>query len=79
MEIALDLALITMIHVYIQKYMQKILSRSKKIKPTVPDTRFSSVSSVTQLCPTLYNPMNRSTADLPVHHKLLESIQTHVR
>ena len=31
METALDLALITMIHVYIQKYMQKILSRSKKI------------------------------------------------
>ena len=27
-----------------------------------------SVSSVAQLCPTLCNPMNHSTPDLPVHH-----------
>ena len=38
-----------------------------------------SVSSVTQLCPTLYDPMNRSTPGLPVHHQLLEftRFQTH--
>ena len=35
-------------------------------------------SSVTQLCSTLCNPMNCSTPGLPVHHKLLEFIQTHV-
>ena len=35
-------------------------------------------SSVTQLCPTLCNSMNRSTPGLPVHHQLLESSQTHV-
>ena len=35
-------------------------------------------SSVTQLCPTLCNPMNRSMPGLPVHHQLLESTQTHV-
>ena len=29
-------------------------------------------SSVAQLCPTLCNPMNRSTPGLPVHHQLLE-------
>ena len=42
--------------------------------------RFSSVqfSSVTHLCPTLCNPMNRSTPGLPVHHQLPESTQTHV-
>ena len=34
-------------------------------------------SSVTQPCPTLCNPMNRSTPHLPVHHQLLESTQTH--
>ena len=33
-------------------------------------------SSVAQLCPTLCDPMNRSTPGLPVHH--LESTQTHV-
>ena len=35
-------------------------------------------SSVTQPCPTLCNPMNRSTPGLPVHHQLLEFTQTHV-
>ena len=35
-------------------------------------------SSITQLCPTLCDPMNRSTPGLPVHHQLLEFIQTHV-
>ena len=35
-------------------------------------------SSVAQSCPTLCNPMNRSTPGLPVHHQLLESTQTNV-
>ena len=35
-------------------------------------------SSVAQSCLTLCNPMNRSTPGLPVHHQLLEFIQTHV-
>ena len=35
-------------------------------------------SSVAQSCPTLCDPMNCSTPGLPVHHKLLESTQTHV-
>ena len=40
--------------------------------------QFSSVSSVAQSCPTLCDPMNRSTPGLPVHHQLLEFTQTHV-
>ena len=41
---------------------------------------FSSVqfSSVTQSCPTLCDPMNRSTPGLPVHHQLPEFTQTHM-
>ena len=35
-------------------------------------------SSVTQSCPTLCHPMNRSTPGLPVHHQLLEFTQTYV-
>ena len=35
-------------------------------------------SSVAQSCLTLCDPMNRSTPGLSVHHKLLESTQTHV-
>ena len=34
-------------------------------------------SSVTQLCPTLCNPMDCSMPGLPVHHPLLEFTQTH--
>ena len=34
--------------------------------------------SVTQLCPTLCDPMNCIMPGLPVHHQLLESTQTHV-
>ena len=40
--------------------------------------QFKVFSSVTQLCPTLCNPMNHSTPGLPVHHQLSEVTQTHV-
>ena len=36
-----------------------------------------SFSSVAQSCPTLCNPMNRSTPGLPVHHQLPEFTQAH--
>ena len=35
-------------------------------------------SSVAQSCLTLWDPMNRSTPGLPVHHHLLEFTQTHI-
>ena len=35
-------------------------------------------SSVAQSCPTLCDPMNRSTPGLPVHHQLPEFTQIHV-
>ena len=38
----------------------------------------SSVSSVTQSCLTLCDPMNRSTPGLPIHHQLPEFTQTHI-
>ena len=34
--------------------------------------------SVAQSCPTLCDPMDYSTPDLPVHHQLLEFAQTHI-
>ena len=41
---------------------------------------FSSVqfSSVAELCPTLCDPMNRSTPGLPVHHQLPEFTETSI-
>ena len=46
----------------------------------IPIECFSSVqfSSVAQSCPTLCDAMNCSTPGLPVHHKLLDFMQTHV-
>ena len=38
----------------------------------------SQFSSVAQWCPNLCNPMDCSTADFPVHHRLPELAQTHV-
>ena len=47
--------------------------------PHRPDTaNRSEIRSVAQLCPTLCDPMNRSTPGLPVHHQLPEFTQTHV-
>ena len=36
------------------------------------------IRSVTQLCPTLCDPMNHSTPGLPVHHQLPEFTMTHI-
>ena len=51
-----------------------------RAKGTINQIFLSSVqfSSVTQLCPTLCDPMNRSTPGLPVQHQLLEFTQIHV-
>ena len=42
--------------------------------PTSTDCQFQ-FNSVSQSCPTPWDPMNRSTPGLPVHHQLLESTQ----
>ena len=34
--------------------------------------------SVSQLCPTLFNPMNCSISGLPIHHQLPEFTQIHI-
>ena len=46
-----------------------------KLKPDLKDS--ISIISITRLCPILWDPMNCSTPDLPVHHQLPESTQTH--
>jgi len=41
-------------------------------------SRPDQIRSVAQSCPTLCDPMNRSTPGLPVHHQLPEFTETHV-
>ena len=53
----------------------KLNIQKTKIWHPVPSVQFSSVA---QSCPTLCDPMNRSTPGFPVHHQLPESTQTHV-
>ena len=48
---------------------------SAEMTIVIPSVQFS---SVTQLCPTLCDPMDCSTPGFPVHHQLLEPTQTHV-
>ena len=47
-------------------------------KKTKQPPRAHQFSSVAQSCPTLCDPMNRSTPGLPVHHQLLKFTQTQV-
>ena len=48
------------------------------LKDKLRHSKMFQFSSVAQSCPTLCDPMNRSTPGLSVHHQLLEFIQTHV-
>ena len=38
----------------------------------------AALDQITQSCPTLCDPMNRSTPGLPVHHQLQEFTETHI-
>ena len=49
-----------------------------KQKNTGVGWEYGQFSSVAQSCPTLCDPMNRSTPGLPVHHHLPEFTQTQV-
>ena len=68
-----------------QEYWSGYLSFSSdlpdpEIKPGSPafQADLQSVTSVTQLCPTLCNLVDCCTPGLPVHHQLLEFTQTHL-
>ena len=50
------------------------IEEEKRIRGDSTSVQFSSVP---QSCPTLLDPMNRSTPGLPVHHQFLEFTQTH--
>ena len=53
----------------------KIMKYLLPMEPFWGSVQFSSVS---ESCPTLCDPMNRSMPGLPVHHQLPEFTQTHV-
>jgi len=53
------------------------------LSPTLPGRLLTTgqpdqIRSVAQSCPTLCDPMNRSTPGLPVHHQLPEFTEAHV-
>ena len=54
------------------------IKHKSKLQDVSPHTGQYQFSLVTQSCPTLCDPMDRSTSGLPVHQQLLELTQTHV-
>ena len=61
------------------KYLENHRKKSCRWKNCVHQAfRSDQIRSVAQSCPTLCDPMNRSTPGLPVHHQLPEFTQTHV-
>ena len=59
-------------------HMAESLHCSSKTITTLLTDCLVQLSSVTQSCLTLFDPMNRSTPGLPVHHQLPEFTQTQV-
>ena len=60
-------------------YKMQALKSAPVTHQTIPSFLSSvQLSSVAQLYPTLWDPMNRSTPGLPLHHQLPEFTQTHV-
>ena len=54
------------------------LHRGKQLQWNIWENLSVQFSSIAQSCPTLCDPVNRSTPGLPVHHQLPEFTQTHV-
>ena len=59
-----------------RKYLWKWSQSHRILGPAIYQSL--QFSSVAQSCPTLCEPMNRSTPGLPVHHQLPEFTQTHI-
>ena len=63
-------------------FVHKVMSLLLNMLSRLVITSFQGVGEgegeVAQSCPTLCDPMNRSTPGLPVHHQLLEFTHTHV-
>ena len=62
---------------YCSKGLTPINSITKTLNAKITYTSVQ-FSSVAESCPTLCDPVNRSTPGLPVHHQLPEFTQTHV-
>ena len=63
---------------HVKKQKHYFANKVRVVKAMVFPISSVQFSSVAQSCPTLCDPMNRSTPGLPVHHQLLEFTQTHV-
>jgi len=59
-------------------FINYLKNNGKKIRNTTTLVYSVQFILVAQSCPTLHNPMDHSTPGFPVHHQLLEFIQTHV-
>ena len=67
---------------YVHKFSMPLVTHQsfiiKKMERDTFQRKLQMFSSVTQLCPTLCDPVDCSMLGFPVHHQLLELAQTHV-
>ena len=59
--------------------IQTIIKSQAGKKCKLEKVRSDQIRSVAQSCPTLCDPMNRSTPGLPAQHQLWEFTETHVQ
>ena len=71
---ATEQAFIKCTYLFFYLFLEKLMLQGY-VEPMFYWFQFSSVS---QLCPSLCDPMNHSMPGIPVHHQLPESTQTHV-
>ena len=65
---------------HMKRYSMSLITTEMQIKTTMRDYLTPvRISSVTQSCLTLCDPIHCSTSGLPVHHQLPELAQMHVR
>ena len=65
--------------VFLEWQAHLVGSRENICQTCNPEELLVRFSSIAQSCPTLCDPMDRSTPGFPVHHQLPELAQTHVR
>ena len=58
--------------------VHRVINSQTQLKWLSIQAHWYQIRSVAQSCPTLCDPMNHSTPDLPVHHQLPEFTETHV-
>ena len=59
-------------------FLPQVISPTQRLNSCFQINQQPQIRSFSQSCPSLCNPMNHSTPDLPAHHQFPEFTETHV-